>query len=42
MRFEWEDASRLVICWFILCAVMGIGFCIGLGYLIYQLASLLR
>lgn len=39
MRFEWKNAPRLVIAWFIFCAVMSVGSMIGLAYLVIELAQ---
>lgn len=40
-NFDFESTSRLIIGWFIFCAVMGIGFCIGIVYLVIELAQYL-
>lgn len=36
---DFENTSRLIIGWFILCAVLGVGFMAGLAYLIVELAQ---
>lgn len=38
-NFDFENTSRLIIGWFIFCAVMGVGFLIGLIYLAVELAQ---